>query len=100
MAKKNFSKLSPDEVTALTGADLDEYNAWADEQASKTKKPTPESIGAAYFKSNPMFHEDSVIVCEDGTVFAGSIKGQNSADNYVKDKTGANGQMSYTVIQR
>jgi hypothetical protein len=70
------------------------------EASKKGKKQTAESIAAAYFKAHPLYREDAVIVTEDGTVFPGGLKGENSALNYCKDKTGANGQMGFAIISR
>jgi hypothetical protein len=43
---------------------------------------TPKEKAANYFVEHEQYTLDEVIVCDDGTVFPGTQRGQNSADNY------------------
>lgn len=87
MSQKEFAGLSPQEVAGLTGKDKAAYEKWAAKQNVGDQEDTrsQEEIGADYFESHEVPY-DSVYVCEDGTVFYGSMKGKNLADNYSKEK--------------
>lgn len=43
---------------------------------------TPKEKAANYFVEHESYTLDEVIVCDDGTVFPGTQRGQNNADNY------------------
>lgn len=109
MAKINFAELSPEEVQALTGKDLDAYNAYVLKQAEKDapkkdadkdapvapaaagkaaakKELSPKQLGKQYFKDHPDCPFDTVVVSNDGVVYPGTPQGKNAAENYRNDK--------------
>lgn len=57
-----------------------------------------DKVAEVYFAANPSI--ESIIIAEDGVVFHGDAKGQNSADNYVLGKLGAGGDMVYSKFKK
>ena len=47
-----------------------------------------EEVGKAYFKENPAYPYDSVIVCSNGLFFATDIKGKNALSNFLVSNQG------------
>lgn len=123
MAKINFATLTPEEVQALTGKDLDAYNAYVLKQAEKDapkpekgdkpatagkapkeaeakKELSPRAIGKAYFKNNPDCPFDTVVVSSDGVVYPGTPHGRNAAENYLRDKKAAGIEVSLGEVSK
>lgn len=119
-ANKKFDNLTPEEIQALTGAELEKYNAYvlakaegAAAPAAPAEKPAPKAklapaekpktveelqeIGEDYFKRNPDSPLESVHVTSDGQVFPGSPVGKNHCDNY---KIAAGGQVTSIEYKR
>jgi len=102
MAKKNFDAMTPEEIAALTGKDLEAYEAHlakkADKEIGVYRNPktrevtdlvlpfpnakTPKEVAANYFVEHEQYTLDEVIVCDDFVVFPGTARGQNAADNH------------------
>lgn len=108
---KDFSKLTEEQIAALTGKDLAAYQAYLLKKNAPTPDPddddeedededeapakgkakkvlTPHETGRAYLKQNPKCGFDAVHVTDDLVVFPGTQQGKNHAINYAK----ANGQ--------
>jgi hypothetical protein len=50
--------------------------------ASTFVPSSPAEFFAEYLKGNPEYIHETAFVSEDGNIFPGTLKGQNSADNY------------------
>lgn len=118
MGKINFAALSPEEVQALTGKDLEAYNAWvlkngndgeprseapkpaAGKEGEAVKKLSGKALGKDYFKRHPECPYPSIIVTSDDEVYPGTPHGKNAAENYVRSKKAANIEIELLEVER
>jgi len=110
MTKKELAALTPEEVQALTGKDLEAYNKMILEgtpaekpaKASKEEKKltTPAEIGADYFERHPDAPFTELHITSDGVVFPGTPRGENAAFNYKRDKKAAGVEMEVTTYTK
>lgn len=107
MNKKQLAALTPEEVQALTGKDLEDYNkmilegtpakpAKAGKDEEEVKPTTPKEIGDDYFKRHPESELTELHITSDGVIFPGTPRGENAAYNYKRDKKNAGVEMEVT----
>jgi hypothetical protein len=100
MTNKEFSELSPEEVTVyfkgLSAEEVEtltkDQKAAYDEFVAKQSTPSFEAeegdqekamkIARAYFEAHPKYDHDSIFVTSDGSLFYPTLKGKNAADNH------------------
>lgn len=71
--------------------------------AKRNNDNTVEATGLSelaknYFETHPLYSFDSLYIADDGTIFPGTLKGRNAAENYVAGKLHDGEQMSFTEI--
>lgn len=108
MAKKDYSKLSPEQVAALTGAELTAYTKWLEKQsaanAAADTEATEQVVDVAaerakeYLNAHPLIN--SILVTSDGEVFMDSVAGKNHADNYIASVKAHKGQLDIRKFER
>lgn len=114
MTKKELAALTPEEVQALTGKDLEAYNKMilegtpakpakagkSSDDEEEAKPTTPKEIGADYFKRHPESELTELHITSDGVIFPGTPRGENAAYNYKRDKKAAGVEMEVTTYTK
>lgn len=54
--------------------------------ASESAPVSHEAVAREYLDGNPQYKHEEIIVTDDGVVFEGTLKGDNAAFNYCRDK--------------
>lgn len=118
-ANKKFDKLTAEEIQALTGEELEKYNAYilAKEEDAEKSAPAPaaapaakvapvekpktveelKAIGDDYFERHPDSLLEKVYITSDGQIFPGTVVGKNHCENY---KITAGGQVTSIEYKR
>jgi hypothetical protein len=120
MDPKDFSKLSPEEVAALTGDDKVAYDKWLGTSAKPGKlapskapaakpgklAPEPkqprsaEELGDDYFERHPDSQLDHLWITSDEQIFPGTIQGKNHAENYCTEQKNAGSPLQLSKYNR